>query len=215
MDQDNTMVDIINYPIQQKKLIMPEYGRHIQQLVTYATTLQDKAERTSCAKGIIEVMGNLFPHLRDTEDFQHILWDHIAIMSNFELDIDYPCEIIEKENFYTKPDTIPYPSTQIKYMHYGRNLEKMIEKAIQYQEGEEKNELIKMIANQMKRSYLNWNKEDVEDKKIFDDLKELSNGKINLDENNIKLLHSKQILGVTTTTTNGGKKNTRKKRKKQ
>lgn len=100
-------------------------------------------------------------------------------------------------------------------MHYGRNLEKMIEKAIQYQEGEEKNELIKMIANQMKRSYLNWNKEDVEDKKIFDDLKELSNGKINLDENNIKLLHSKQILGVTTTTTNGGKKNTRKKRKKQ
>lgn len=208
--QHSNPTEKIDYPTLRNKLIMPEYGRHIQLLIEHATTIEDRAERTKCAKGIVDVMGNLFPQLRDTEDFQHILWDHIAIMSNFELDIDYPGEIIKKENVATKPDLIPYPNTRIKYMHYGRNIEKMIEKAAEYEEGEEKNALIRMIANQMKKSFLAWNKDGVDDSKIFNDLRELSNGRIDIPANTIKLIHHKQA----NPSGGGGKKNNRNKRKK-
>jgi hypothetical protein len=184
----------MNYPTLQGKLIMPEYGRNIQQMVKHATSIADREERTRCVKTIINIMGSLFPYLRDVNDFKHKLWDHVAIMSDFELDIDFPYEVIQEENLYSRPENVLYQSSRIHYMHYGRMLEKMIEKASEYPEGEERNQLIRLIANQMKKCFLTWNKEDVDDRKIFTDLRELSEGKINVSEDFLKLVPTKDVL---------------------
>ena len=103
----------MQYNTQQKRMPLPEYGRSIQNMVDHALTIEDRAERQRCANTIINIMGNMFPHLRDVPDFKHKLWDHLAIMANFQLDIDYPYEIIRKDNLNTKPESIPYPSTKI------------------------------------------------------------------------------------------------------
>ena len=184
----------MEYPTLQGKLIMPEYGRNIQQMIAHALTIEDREERTRCVNTIINIMGNLFPYLRDVNDFKHKLWDHVAIMSDFKLDIDYPYEILKQENLYSRPETIPYKNSRIRYMHYGRNLEEMIERVATYPEGELKNEIIRMIANQMKKCFLSWNKEVVDDRKIFDDLRELSKGKIDVAEDIFKLMETKDVL---------------------
>jgi hypothetical protein len=184
----------MEYPTLQGKLIMPEYGRNVQHLIEYALTIEDREERTRCVNTIVNIMGNLFPYLRDVNDFKHKLWDHVAIMSDFKLDIDYPYEIVKKEEMYERPEPIPYKQSKIKYLHYGRNLEEMIERVSDYPEGELKNELIRLIANQMKKCFLTWNKEVVDDKKIFDDLKELSNGKIDVNEDFFKLVETRDVL---------------------
>ena len=186
----------MEYPTLQGKLIMPEYGRNIQQMITHALTIDDREERTRCVNTIINITGNLFPYLRDVNDFKHKLWDHVAIMSDFKLDIDYPYEILKQENLYSRPETIPYKNSRIRYMHYGRNLEEMIERVATYPEGELKNEIIRMIANQMKKCFLTWNKEVVDDRKIFDDLREMSKGKVDLSEENFKLVESRDVLQV-------------------
>ena len=184
----------MKYNTQQSKLILPEYGRNIQNMVNHCITIPDKDERKRCANTIINIMGNMFPHLRDVNDFKHILWDQLAIMSNFKLDIDYPYEIIKKEELYIKPPRLPYNNGKIHYKHYGKNLENMIRKATQYEEGEEREQLIKMLANHMKKSFLTWNKEVVDDRKIFTDLNNLSHGQIVLNEESHKLTESKEIL---------------------
>ncbi len=176
-------------------LILPEYGRNIQQMVNHAVTIEDREERTRCAKTIINIMGNLFPYLRDINDFKHKLWDHLAIMSDFKLDIDYPYEVYKtKEDLHSKPESVPYKNSRIKYMHYGRTLEQMIDKAIAYPDGDEKNQLILLIANHMKKCFLTWNKESVSDEKIFKDLAELSEGQLSINQDIIKLMESKDIL---------------------
>ena len=184
----------MEYTTLEGKLIMPEYGRNIQQMVTHAMTIEDREERTRCIKTIINIMGNLFPYLRDVNDFKHKLWDHVMIMSDFKLDIDFPYEILQAENLYTRPESIPYKKSRIRYQHYGRTLEEMIEKVAEYEEGEEKNELIRLIANQMKKCFLTWNKEVVDDRKIFDDLRELSKGKLDISEDFFKLVESRDVL---------------------
>lgn len=175
-------------------LILPEYGRNIQQMVKYATTIEDRAERTLCAKTIIDIMGNMFPYLRDVEGFKFKLWDHLAIMSEFKLDIDYPFEVVKPEKLMIKPDKIPYNTQRIRYVHYGRLLEKLVQKTVDYPEGEHRKELIQLLANHMKKSYLTWNKEVVDDRKIFDDMRELSHGALNMDTESITLAASKDIL---------------------
>jgi hypothetical protein len=139
-------------------------------------------------------MGNMFPHLRDVNDFKHILWDHLAIMSDFKLSIEYPYEVIRKEDLYSRPPRMIYSPSRIVYKHYGKYLEGMIREATAYPEGDEKAQLIKLLANHMKKSFLTWNKEVVDDRKIFKDLHELSRGYIRLDENSHKLKESKDIL---------------------
>ena len=200
------MKDIsLQYNTQLKKLLLPEYGRNVQQMVDHCLTIEDRAERTRCANTIINIMGNLFPHLRDVEDFKHKLWDHLAIMVDFKLDIDYPYEIIKKENLYTRPDPIPYQSTSIRYLHYGKSLEAMIKKASEMPEGDERNYLISLLANHMKKSFLTWNKEVVDDEKIFKDLREYSQGKIDLNQETFKLKESKDILQQRKVKNNGKK----------
>lgn len=184
----------MEYPTLQGKLKMPEYGRNIQQMVAHALTIEDREERTRCVNTIISIMGNMFPYLRDVNDFKHKLWDHVAIMSDFKLDIDFPYEILQEENLYTRPDIIPYKNSRIRYMHYGRTLEEMIEKVGSYPEGQERNELIRLIANQMKKCFLTWNKEIVDDNKIFDDLRELSHGTIDVTPDFLKLIESREVL---------------------
>ncbi|MBO4984661.1 MAG: DUF4290 domain-containing protein [Bacteroides sp.] len=182
------------YNTQQKKMPLPEYGRSIQNMVDYALTIEDRAERQRCANTIINIMGGMFPHLRDVPDFKHKLWDHLAIMADFKLDIDYPFEIIQQSNLETKPESIPYNSTHIRYRHYGRTLEVLIKKACELPEGDEKQNLIALICNQMKKDYMAWNKDTVENQKIADDLAELSGGKLKMDEEIMQLMEHRISL---------------------
>ncbi|MDD6891174.1 MAG: DUF4290 domain-containing protein [Bacteroidales bacterium] len=177
----------MEYNTQQRRLPLPEYGRSVQNMVDHALTIEDREERQRCANTIINIMGNMFPQLRDVEDYRNKLWDHLAIMADFQLDIDYPVEIVKKENLERKPDCLPYSQNNIRYRHYGRFVQDLIRIAIPYPEGPEKNQLIRMIANHMKKDYATWNKEGVEDAKILADLCELSQGHINIDPQDIHL----------------------------
>ena len=178
----------MQYNTQQKKMPLPEYGRSIQNMVDHALTIEDRAERQRCANTIVNIMGGMFPHLRDVPDFKHKLWDHLAIMADFKLDIDYPFEIIRKDNLEVKPEPIPYPRTRIKYRHYGRTLEVLIDKACEMPEGDEKQNLIALICNHMKKDYMAWNKDMVDDRKINDDLRELSEGRLQMTDAIVKLM---------------------------
>jgi hypothetical protein len=182
-----------DYNTNRNNLKLPEYGRNIQKMVEYLMTVEDREERNKLAYAVITVMGNMNPHLRDISDFKHKLWDHLSIMSDFKLDIDSPYKKPEPKVFNEKPRRIEYKLNEIKYKHYGRTLEMLIDAASKYPEGEEKEQLIKIIANHMKKSYLTWNREVVTDREIFKDLKELSGGKININED-LKLNDSREIL---------------------
>ena len=177
----------MKYNTAEKHLVLPEYGRNVQNLVDYCVTIEDREERNRCANAIISIMGNLYPQQRDTNDFKHILWDHLAIMSGFKLDIDYPMEIISPELLERKPKAVSYSANDIVYRHYGHLIQEMILKACAMEQGEERHALELLIANQMKRSYLTWNKDTVDDYKIFKDLYELSEGRIELTEESCHL----------------------------
>ena len=168
----------MDYNSNRKKLVLPEYGRHIQKMVDHACTIEDREERTRFAKAIIGVMGNLFPHLRDVSDFKHKLWDHLAIMADFKLDIDYPYDPPARENFNAKPDPIYYNQGNMTFKHYGRLVEQMINEATKMEEGPLKRHLIMLIGNHMKKSLSNWNKDNATDDRILSDMERLSNGKL-------------------------------------
>ena len=194
MEKKPMEVNELDYNTQLKRLELPEYGRNIQRMVDYAMTIEDAEERAKCAQTIISIMGNLFPHLRDVPDFKHKLWDHLAILADFKLDIEYPYEIIRKENLYSKPEVVPYGSKRIKVKHYGKSVEELIEKAVEMEDGPEKTRLIELLANHMKKSILSWNREAVEDIKIFDDLRTLSGGRIDVNEETIRLMDAREIV---------------------
>ena len=177
----------MEYNTQRKKMELPEYGRSVQNMVDHALTIEDRAERQRCANTIINIMGGMFPHLRDVPDFKHKLWDHLAIMSDFKLDIDYPFEIVKKEDLVVKPEKLQYPNGALRYRHYGRFLEGMIKKAVEVENEAEKKLLINLLAIQMKKDLNNWNKEGIEDQKIVDDLREYSNGAIDLKVEDLRL----------------------------
>jgi hypothetical protein len=201
----------MKYNTEEKRLGLPEYGRNIQNMVDYCVMIEDRTERKRCADTIINIMGNMFPHLRDVNDFKHILWDHLAIMADFKLDIDYPYEIVKKENLYAKPPRLPYNNSRIRYRHYGKTLEHLIKKATELEEGEEREQLVKMLANHMKKSFLTWNKETVDDDKIFDDLSELSKGQIELNKDTHKLTESRDILARNNSNNNNNNNNNNRK----
>lgn len=160
----------MDYNTQKKKLLLPEYGRNIQKMVDHLLTLQDREERTKAAKTVIDVMGNLYPHLRDVPDFRHKLWDHLAIMSGFKLDIDTPYPLPSLEKINEKPQKLKYSTNHIKYRHYGKLVEKLIDKIKETDDPEQKRALIVLTANHMKKSFLTWNKDSVEDEQIYNDI---------------------------------------------
>ncbi len=191
------MIDSLEYNTERTGLIIPEYGRHIQKMVDQAVSCPERKERNKMAKAIIGVMGNLNPHLRDVPDFQHKLWDQLSIMSGFNLDVDSPFPKPSKEIFEEKPEKLNYPQNHPKYRFYGNNIKKMIDVATNWEEGEMKKELIYVIANHMKKCFLKWNKDSVDDAIIFNHILELSNGKIKIDKNSKPLTDSKDLISLS------------------
>ena len=187
----------MKYNTAEKHLVLPEYGRNVQNMVDYCVTIEDREERNRCANAIISIMGNLYPQLRDVNDFKHILWDHLAIMSDFKLDVDYPYEVVKKDDLQTRPPRIPYVSTRIRSRQYGKIMEQMVGKATEMENSEAKDYLVLALANQMKRSYVTWNNKDtVSDAKIFKDLAQLSDGLIDLKEGDLKLIEGRELQQV-------------------
>jgi hypothetical protein len=187
-------METLQYNTKRKQLIIPEYGRHIHLMIEQTMAESDAEERNKKAKAIIGVMGNLNPHLRDVPDFQHKLWDQLFIMSDFKLDADSPFEKPSKEVLNAKPDPLSYPQNYPKYRFYGNNLKIMIDEAVKWEAGEMKDALIFTIANHMKKCFLNWNKDSVEDQVIFDHLFELSNSEIDIRNSKEELLDSSLLL---------------------
>jgi len=183
----------MTYNTQLPHLIISEYGRNVQSMVDHCCAIEARDERNRCARSIIQVMGQLNPHLRDVPDFTHKLWDHLFVISKFKLDVDSPYPKPSAESFDTKPKNVPYPKGKIKYRHYGKIIEEIIAKAKDYKEGEEKDVLTRTIATQLKKSYLNWNKDTVLDEVIFKHLADLSGGALKMDETQ-KLLEASDLI---------------------
>lgn len=171
----------MDYNTQLPHMVIPEYGRNIQNMITHCMTIEDKDERNRCARAIIQVMGQLNPHLRDIADFTHKLWDHLFIISDFKLDVDSPYPKPSAEKLDTKPKLVDYPSGKIRYKHYGKIIEDIIVKAKAYEDGPEKEELKKVIANNLKKFYITWNSKDLmSDEIIFKQMDELAGGELKM-----------------------------------
>lgn len=207
------LVENLEYNTERPQLIIPEYGRHFQKMVDYAVSIADDEERNKVAKSIISVMGNLQPHLRDVPDFQHKLWDQLFIMSDFKLNVTSPYPITSKETLMQRPEPLKYPQNFPKYRFYGNNIKRMIDVAIKWEKGDMRDGLEYVIANHMKKCYLNWNKDTVDDNAIFKHLYELSDGKIDMASDGENLTESGQFLknrvAKTPKPSNNGKKNQR------
>ena len=203
------MTQALEYSNNRPKLIIPEYGRHIQKMVNQCVAIKDQQERNNTAKAIIGVMGNLNPHLRDVPDFQHKLWDQLFIISDFKLDVDSPYEKPSKELLAERPEPLAYPQNHPKYRYYGNNIKRMIDVAISWQLDEKRKALEFAIANHMKKCYLNWNKDTVEDTVIFEHLYELSKGQIVLKDSQEELVKFPSLLN------NNKKNNNNRNYKKQ
>jgi hypothetical protein len=182
-----------DYNTQRKRMALPEYGRNVQKMVDHIKTIEDRDERNRAAKTIISIMGNLNPHLRDQGDFKHKLWDHLALIADFELDIDSPYPVPEASKFIEKPKTIPYRQGDIKYLHYGRIIELMIDAASEMEDGDEKEYLTNLIVNQMKKSYITWNRGQVADEVIIDNLNRLSKGRLKITEG-VRIMEVKELI---------------------
>ena len=201
----------MEYNTKQKRLQLPEYGRSVQKMVDHALTIEDREERQRCAQAIVRIMESMFPNLRnELPDYKRKLWDHLAIMSDFMLDIDYPCEIIKKEEYYVAPERVPYQSGEIKNRHYGRIVEQMIAHACTLEPGDERNQLVELILIQMKKNYTAWNKEGVEDRKIIEDLKMYTKGAIDISDKEIRI-NQNNNAGQRNHKQRNGKKNFKRK----
>ena len=200
----------MEYNTERNQLLMPEYGRHIQQLVEHCKSLATKEERNEMALAIVEFIGQRNPHLRDEENYKHKLWDHLYILANYELDVDAPYPFPTREELAQKPKKMEYPKLQGDYKFYGKSILQLIEKAIELEEGDEKEALIEVIANNMKKSYNVYNKEHVQDEVIFRHLKELSENRLDL--TSIDSLEKSRIYHANNKNKNQNQKNNPKKR---
>jgi len=210
------LIDDLEYNTEREHLIIPEYGRHLQKMINYAKSRETKEERNKLANAIISVMGNLQPHLRDVPDFKHKLWDQLFIMADFDFDVDSPYGEPSKEEIQARPEPLEYPQNYPKYRFYGNNIKTMIDVAVSWDEGELKEALEFTIANHMKKCFLNWNKDTVEDDVIFNHLFELSDGKINLKNSEEDLSDSLSLMRTKSkygTKSSSVKKNTSNKKK--
>ena len=178
---------MLRYNTQMKPLRLPEYGRNIQKMVDFCLTIEDRQERTDCAFAIVKSMANLFPELKSNGQYSHKLWDHLAIMSDFRLDIDYPVEVVQQENLTSRPAPIPYKDNELRRRHYGRTILSMIDVAAGMEEGPERDALITLVANQMKKLLIESNRDGVDDRRVFNDLRELSQGRIFVDPATLRL----------------------------
>ncbi len=183
----------MEYNSTRNKLEIAEYGRNVQKMIEYTVKIEDREKRNALAKSIIRVMGQINPHLRDVADFTHKLWDHLFIISDFKLDVDSPYPIPSRESFDVHPERIAYSNKKFAFRHYGRNIEMMIEHVTSLEDGEKKDRLIQLIAHQLKKSYLTWNRDSVDDDLIIQHLKIMSKGQLQLADD-FKFQSSNDIL---------------------
>jgi hypothetical protein len=195
----------LDYNTGREKLLMPEYGREIQKMVDYAVSLPSKEERLKCANTIIRMMLTKVPQIRDNAGYEQTLWDHLYLMSDKQLDIDWPFDVSGAEKIHTKPAPVPLPRNRIHLRHYGKLVEELLEKLKTMPEGEERTELIRQTANQMKRDLLTWGHGSADDEKVADDMARLTDGAVQLNLNIFK------FEKVTAIATDEGKKGRRKK----
>lgn len=200
-------IEGLDYNTQREKLLMPEYGREIQKMVDHAVSLPDKAERLKCAKSIIRLMESKNPQLHDSENYEQALWDHLYLMSHRQLDIDWPYDVSEAEKILSKPEPMAHPSEGTHMRHYGRLMEELFEKLKTMPEGEERDELVRLTANQMKRNLATWGHGSMDDEKVADDLARFTDGKIQIDLNNFRFDH---IVAVSNN--ENGKRNGKRKK---
>ncbi len=184
---------MLTYNTHRPRLILPEYGRAIQRMVDHCITIPNREERTRCAYSIISAMARIQSKVKELEDWKQILWDHLAYMSGFKLDIDYPVEVSAPDKYSSRPEKVPYPRRHIRYRHYGKDVELIIAKAIEMPEGPERDELVNLVANHMKKLLLAVNKDSVDDAKIFKDLAEYSHGMLRIDPETTRL-HEFKII---------------------
>ncbi len=176
----------MDYNTQKEKLKMPEYGRSVQDMIDLAVSLPDKAERQRCAESIFNIMLNMQPQLRELPDFKHRIWDHIAYISDYQLDIDYPFEITRLGDEASKPERVPYPMKDIAQRQYGYLIEESLQLLSEMPEGEERNALLELTANQMKQSLFNWNRDAMDDEKVASDIYHYTQGRVTLDLDNFR-----------------------------
>ncbi len=174
-------IEGLDYNTKRERLVLPEYGREIQNMVDYAVALTDREERQKCAEAIVQIMDRMFPQNRENEDYMQKLWDHLAIMSDFKLDIDYPYDVSQAKEIDAKPEPLKYPMQNIPVRHYGNMLFEIFEQLKHMDAGEERDELIRVTANQMKRNLVQWSHGSSDDEKVASDLARFTDGKVQLD----------------------------------
>ena len=173
----------LDYNTQRELLQMPEYGREIQRMIDHAVTLPTKEERLLCAKTIVKLMETKVPQIRENSGYEQTLWDHLYLMSHKQLDIDWPFDISGAEKFHDRPQPMELPQSNVRLRHYGKLVSELLEKLKEMPEGEERDELIRLTANQMKRDLVQWGHGSIDDEKVADDMARMTNGAIQLDLN--------------------------------
>lgn len=174
-------IEGLDYNTQRERLILPEYGREVQSMVDHAVGIADRDRRQQCANAIIAIMKRMFPHSTDSVDNERKLWDHLALMSDFKLDIDYPYDVEQAQTIHAKPEPMSYPMRQIPVRHYGNMMFELFGRLKTMPAGKERDELIRLVANQMKRDLTLWGHGSSDDEKVASDLAEYTDGKVQLD----------------------------------
>ncbi|MBO5579572.1 MAG: DUF4290 domain-containing protein [Prevotella sp.] len=193
----------LDYNTQREKLLMPEYGREIQKMVDHAVSLPTKEERQLCAETIIRLMENKNPQVQESANAEQALWDHLYLMSQKQLDIDWPFDVSEAEKILSKPQPMAHPTGGARMRHYGRLIEDLFEKLKTMPEGDERDELVRLTANQMKRNLAAWGHGSMDDEKVADDLARFTDGKIQLD---LSSFHFENTIPMGNSKNNGKKK---------
>lgn len=201
----------MEYNTTREQMLLPEYGRNVQNMIKHAMEIENREERNRAAQAIIEVMGQLNPQLRDVDDYRHKLWTHLFVMSEFKLDVDSPYEIPTQESLQEKPQSMAYPKSKIRYGHYGKYTQSILESSKDIANAEEKEYLKNTMSNFMKYQYLAYNNNAVENHVIANQLKELSKGELTLDNPDEELVSTNSLLRQIGNSTN---KNFSKNKKK-
>ena len=179
-------IEGLDYNTQREKLVLPEYGREIKKMVDHAMSLPTKEERQRCANTIIDIMERMDPQNRDNQDYKHKLWDHLALLSNYQLDIDWPYDVSGAQQITAKPEPLGYPMTHIPVRHYGKMMFEIFEKLKTMPAGEERDELVRVTANQMKQNLYQWSHGSADDEKVISDMARFTDGKIQIDIDTFK-----------------------------
>jgi hypothetical protein len=174
-------------------MAISEYGRNVERMIEYCLTIKDKEERSRCARTVVRVMAILNPQMREYADFEHKLWDHLHIMADYNLDVDGPYPKPERAKMDSKPERVPYPQSDIRFKHYGKILEDLIKKAMEEKDDKNREIFTDQLAQLMKKQYLNWNRDSVNDALIVEQLENLSKGKLKVSEQ-FRFLHTSEIL---------------------